>query len=270
MIIQREDGYPSFPSLIRSGYGLISLINWNYCNSGNGSQQRRYECTICKRNFKSKSHIAYHERCKTGVDPFRCEKCDIGFRSKLGYENHLRHHDNPKKRRTDIQVFLPWSHFNPARYENHLHVKIQVNPIGQFKNYNSGYGSNHGRYECTISKLNFKSNSHIAYHERCKTGVDPFRCEKCDVGFRSKLGYEYHLRHHCNPKKRGRISKFSFPDHISILQGMNYPHSEYSLTYLVFLTVNSSYINYSASNSLPVWNLYETIPKEKYNHIQTL
>jgi len=53
---------------------------------------KRYECTICNRQFGGKQHYQYHVRTHSGEKPYKCPHCDKGFRAKHSLKNHIRIH----------------------------------------------------------------------------------------------------------------------------------------------------------------------------------
>ena len=51
--------------------------------------QKPYECEVCNKGFRMKSHLTDHRRIHTGEKPFACPQCDKTFRQKSALTQHL-------------------------------------------------------------------------------------------------------------------------------------------------------------------------------------
>ena len=58
-------------------------------------------CKLCGEKVASRTHWYRHKYKVHNVALFRCEKCEIFFKSKKGYEGHLANKHAPKLLGTD-------------------------------------------------------------------------------------------------------------------------------------------------------------------------
>ncbi|VVD00124.1 unnamed protein product [Leptidea sinapis] len=61
-----------------------------------------YQCTVCKKKFNSKTHVAYHAYCNGQKKPFHCSECKKSFATQSHYKYHMRVHLNEKKYSCDL------------------------------------------------------------------------------------------------------------------------------------------------------------------------
>lgn len=54
------------------------------------------QCKICGENLASRTHWYRHKYKVHNVSLFRCEKCEVYFKSKKGYEGHVTNRHTPK------------------------------------------------------------------------------------------------------------------------------------------------------------------------------
>mmetsp|Transcript_5472 Transcript_5472/g.7619 ORF Transcript_5472/g.7619 Transcript_5472/m.7619 type:complete len:382 (-) Transcript_5472:129-1274(-) len=60
--------------------------------NGNGSSQRRFQCSFCKKVFRQRYNVVVHIRTHTGEKPHKCNICGRGFAQNSNLKRHLRSH----------------------------------------------------------------------------------------------------------------------------------------------------------------------------------
>ena len=60
--------------------------------------EKPFACQVCDKRFARKDHLDRHEATHSDVKPFKCPICpdDRSFKTKDGFNNHLRYHYRPK------------------------------------------------------------------------------------------------------------------------------------------------------------------------------
>ena len=54
---------------------------------------KRYRCSICDKEFKSKYYMEIHLRVHSGVKPFSCSVCGKTFAQRQNRNSHQKRHD---------------------------------------------------------------------------------------------------------------------------------------------------------------------------------
>eukprot|EP00471_Norrisiella_sphaerica_P001915 CAMPEP_0184479576 /NCGR_PEP_ID=MMETSP0113_2-20130426/1250_1 /TAXON_ID=91329 /ORGANISM="Norrisiella sphaerica, Strain BC52" /LENGTH=414 /DNA_ID=CAMNT_0026857695 /DNA_START=159 /DNA_END=1403 /DNA_ORIENTATION=- len=60
--------------------------------SMDGSSQKRYQCSFCKKIFRQRYNVVVHIRTHTGEKPHKCKFCGRGFAQKSNLKRHERAH----------------------------------------------------------------------------------------------------------------------------------------------------------------------------------
>ena len=55
-------------------------------------QERKYECEVCKKRFKRRTHLDIHARIHSGLKPYPCNFCPQRFPTKTAHRVHVRKH----------------------------------------------------------------------------------------------------------------------------------------------------------------------------------
>ena len=55
-------------------------------------QERKYECKVCKKRFKRRTHLDIHARIHSGLKPYPCNFCPQRFPTKTAHRVHVRKH----------------------------------------------------------------------------------------------------------------------------------------------------------------------------------
>ncbi|CAG7726497.1 unnamed protein product [Allacma fusca] len=163
-----------------------------------------YQCTVCQKKFRTKTHIWYHEFCGKEGDakPFKCPECGMGFVSKSHFQQqsceecgktfskkeHLRLH---MALHTDERPFKCKACSKEFKYETNLkrHQLTHNDTSLQVKYTNFGVG----RHSCSECNRGFQLLKDLRRHELIHTGEKPFSCDSCERKFSRKDLLERHV-----------------------------------------------------------------------------
>lgn len=126
---------------------------------------RDHLCSVCGKDFASKSVLNEHMLQHTGERPFSCEHCDKSFTGVSRLREHTRIH-------TGERPYICDECFKAFRSHTNLrHHKISMH-------------SDERKHLCTICGKKFKFNSGLKTHMWTHSGEDkPFHCAQCNEGF---------------------------------------------------------------------------------------
>ncbi|XP_037029804.1 zinc finger and BTB domain-containing protein 24-like [Bradysia coprophila] len=136
-----------------------------------------FECTICKKKFRSKSNRKYHLYCDDSVEkPFNCSKCSKTFATRNHLEYHENRHNNVQYKCDECdRTFL-------SRVSLQKHSKVHTNDF---------------RYVCDHCDRKFYAKSDLILHMYShKTSPLPFQCDECDKSFSAKFKLNQHIMTH--------------------------------------------------------------------------
>uniref|UniRef100_A0A1B6CHE3 Protein krueppel n=1 Tax=Clastoptera arizonana TaxID=38151 RepID=A0A1B6CHE3_9HEMI len=140
-----------------------------------------FECNICFKTFRSKSHYDRHKMIHSGAKPFLCETCGTGFNQKKSLKLHMLSHSgvNPYDCKWCGQSF---------RYKESLESHVI--------NIHSAISEKKQKLECDRCKKQFATKYKLIRHHRSHTGVRPYKCEVCDRCFSQTGNLKAHLKKH--------------------------------------------------------------------------
>lgn len=139
---------------------------------------RPFECDLCSRKFRTKSHIKVHMRShlqQSSEKCYTCQFCNKQFQNRRNYQNHRRTHTNSRPVICDICGVTV--HYSGLR--KHLLVHSNVKP-----------------HECSICQRRFREKATLAIHLRVHTGEKPYLCDTCGKGFKDPSTRKVHFRSH--------------------------------------------------------------------------
>ena len=116
------------------------------------SGEKFFVCELCHKFFDKKSKLVYHESTAHRGGSHQCNICDMEFKNKYFADKHAMN-----------------AHGTDA----------DGNIIHNLKG-------------CKICGKKFKSDSQLAYHEKCHTNEKPFQCENCSKAFKLKNQLKRH------------------------------------------------------------------------------
>ncbi|CAL8141583.1 unnamed protein product [Orchesella dallaii] len=181
--------------------------------------------------------------CKTGIKPYLCYFCGIGYSSKSNFEQHIRTHQGENSLKCQIcdKTFSRKSvmrdHINfhngikphicnvcndgfSSRRALSVHVKNHTIEQTQPHVYDTGHypitilmEKDGRRYECNICKKKFRTEYTIMIHLSSFTGKKAFNCELCGKRFFTNRNLESHFQavHKDECQFKCSVCKMGFP-----------------------------------------------------------
>ncbi|XP_054269001.1 oocyte zinc finger protein XlCOF6-like [Macrosteles quadrilineatus] len=134
-----------------------------------------YDCTVCGKRFREKSHLATHARAHNEVRNFRCNQCGVMFKTKTNLFFHMKTHEAP---------------FTCTKCDKTFGLKKM------FTRHMRVVHSGEGLFNCDICGRPFKSAQNLELHYTLHTGNKPFSCDKCCKTFVYKSTYRAHMKAH--------------------------------------------------------------------------
>lgn len=144
------------------------------------TDDKPFSCTICSASFKRadylRTHLRYKHQDVKMDDMFKCEHCDMVYKTKKYYLIHLKVHDE--------------DHVDTAKQKK---SNRRTETDGTVK------------FICTICNLSFKKRNYLLLHERyvhvkgqpysiSENAEGQYKCDQCDRRFSSMSGRNYHCK----------------------------------------------------------------------------
>jgi len=130
------------------------------------SRERKFECSVCSKRFRSRYHLVRHSSSHCGEKPYKCYLCDKVF----GHSEHVNRHK--------LHTGKPW--FSCTQCEK---------PQSREK-----------KFECSVCSKRFRSRYHLVRHSSSHSGEKPYKCYLCDKVFGHSEHLNTHMRIHTGKK----------------------------------------------------------------------
>ncbi|EDV30334.2 uncharacterized protein Dana_GF22998 [Drosophila ananassae] len=136
-----------------------------------------YHCTVCKKDFRSRTHQYYHLSCGDDLlKKFSCKECGRRFATRSHLKYHMNNHEKSSKHNCHIcgKTFQQL-----VVLQRHLRTHNQE------------------RHECQHCPKAFRSESSLKSHLVVHSDLGlPFKCDVCLKSFQNKANLKQHSRKH--------------------------------------------------------------------------
>lgn len=175
-------------------------------NSGEESETKKHQCSVCQKRFTRKQHLDLHRRVHSGEKPFSCTVCNRTFALKGTLEVHMRTHTGerpyccPICKKTFTQTSALNSHRRTHTGEKPFGCPTCKKTFGQKVHLEVHMRSHTGErpYCCSFCTKPFADSYNLKIHMRVHTGEKPYRCSVCQKGFTVSSNLRAHERTHTN------------------------------------------------------------------------
>ncbi|XP_063056000.1 zinc finger protein ZFP2-like isoform X1 [Engraulis encrasicolus] len=127
------------------------------------TDEKPFECPVCRMTFKTKLCLTNHESIHSGLKPFTCTYCNKAFRQKFQLKMHIRRHVGDKRHNCS---FCDASFVNHSDLKNHQRRHTGERP-----------------YLCSICGKTFNHAHILKTHQIVHTGEKPYQCSVCGEKF---------------------------------------------------------------------------------------
>lgn len=143
--------------------------------------KKNFECDVCKKTYRSKSHLNRHCLTHFGTKPFTCQDCGASFTQKCTLKTHKLIHEkaNPFSCKWCGQQFRL--------------KQTMANHVMSIHGVVSNCGS---LYECDKCKKKFVHKGKLRRHYRSHSGEKPFKCDLCEKTFTQRINLKTHYKKH--------------------------------------------------------------------------
>jgi len=166
-------------------------------------------------------HLQDHVNKYKSSKDVLCEICGQNFKTKSGYDNHIKKHDDAED---NLKILVM-----NKKDEDQILCNICGKTFGQ-----KGALSRHlfihsgqTRYQCEECGKKFVHNSSFNMHRKIHAGVRNFKCNECNKGFLSRSHLKRHLRaahsgqknHCCEYCGKKFAENYNLIAHVKVLHG---------------------------------------------------
>uniref|UniRef100_A0A2A4JYL7 C2H2-type domain-containing protein n=1 Tax=Heliothis virescens TaxID=7102 RepID=A0A2A4JYL7_HELVI len=150
------------------------------------SDNKQWQCDVCRKCFTTKYFLKKHKRLHTGETPYACTQCNKTFTFQQSYHKHLLYHNDEKPHTCSYcgRAFKELSTLH-----NHQRIHTGEKP-----------------FSCETCGKCFRQRVSYLVHRRIHTGVMPYKCTACQKSFRYKVSQRTHK---CQAQPPGTVVRQS-------------------------------------------------------------
>ncbi|XP_062978946.1 zinc finger protein 124-like [Elgaria multicarinata webbii] len=137
------------------------------------TQEKRFQCLECEKQFSCNSKLNSHKRIHTGEKPYECLECGKNFAQSTTRKRHQRNHTGEKPYKC-LECGKSFSQSSHLRFHQSTHTGEKP-------------------YECLDCGRSFAHSIYLTQHQRIHTGEKPYECLECGKSFAHS---RYLKRHH--------------------------------------------------------------------------
>ncbi|XP_035711769.1 zinc finger protein 320-like [Folsomia candida] len=163
----------------------------------------RFPCTLCEKEFKSRTQLESHIRTHTTEKPFNCATCGKSFTHKAAMKEHEETHLEKSSRNSVTCRLCERVFLSEKAVQNHVRV----------------IHGNQRNYVCSLCNKRFSTSYHLTRHAEAVHPANKEKihsCDKCEYRSNSNRNLDEHKRLH-GAKKHGCYfcgKKFVFFQHL--------------------------------------------------------
>nr|XP_012146911.1 PREDICTED: zinc finger protein 271-like isoform X2 [Megachile rotundata] len=190
----------AYPSYLREHEKTHDQDNGIANNEGGQS----FECSACKKRFRSLKNLRAHERLHTGKGLVQCEICDKRFSQRYNLKIHLRTHKATRPHKCE---YCDKCFVQKGNLAEHLRIHTKVKPFecklckkrfsqsSHLKNHQASHTTVR-QHQCRLCGKRFKLASHLKRHLILHDGTKAYRCNRCNQLFSQAFSLTRHLKRH--------------------------------------------------------------------------
>ncbi|KAH8306414.1 hypothetical protein KR018_010775 [Drosophila ironensis] len=174
--------------------------------------ERGFHCTVCKRDFRSRTQQYYHKTCGDEQSKkFVCQECGRRFATRSHLKYHLASHDSSSAHTCNVcgkkfqQLVVLQRHLRTHRQEQHAcrHCQKVFRSEGSLKSHLALHSDDGLPYKCDECSKLFQTKANLKQHSR-KHDQNSIRhkCKVCQKSFLRQTTLRIHMKRHASRERQ--------------------------------------------------------------------
>ncbi|XP_063698497.1 zinc finger protein 845-like [Culicoides brevitarsis] len=153
-------------------------------NEETGEPEHRYQCNICKKNFKSPHQIRYHRYCDESVEkPYKCDECSLRYKTSYQLKQHKQLHVNATYECMECNRTFKHDASAKKHAKKHFQTATPASKKLPAK----------GTFPCTVCEKIFSRKDYLKKHMICHEDSKRYKCEYCDKVYARNNALKFHI-----------------------------------------------------------------------------
>ncbi|KAK7882292.1 hypothetical protein WMY93_028466 [Mugilogobius chulae] len=173
------------------------------------TEEKKYQCSVCDKRYRSKSGLKIHFRSHTGENTFSCSVCEKTFITKGIFIVHMRTHTGEKPFSCSVcEKSFSENSTLTVHMRKHTGEKPYSCPICEKTFPEKGRITSHMRihtrdrpFSCSVCEKTYFQKHHLTEHMTTHTGEKPYSCSTCQKTFSKRNTLALHLRTHTGDRR---------------------------------------------------------------------